>query len=337
MVGHQKEQLRKDGKPGQFKKPKKPEKKKYTGPKYEKPIRQRDLAPTSSGAEMNYRDRMVMYQLQREQEGLKPLKRRRREADTYGLAPTEVIRAKDADEFNTEKREGESMEKFENRLRMERLRKEKALRSAFVKQSSEAKQEYRREKRRLKSEKKAHLASEAEKDRRYDGSVEKIAFGERVDRPPSFDDIVLPGDHKGNQLDAGKLSNLEKLQRALTNMEKDTKRKTRMDAAEDQAAAAEQVDDNDPMVQMMRAQEKKMKEQQREKQLKEARERQRAVEVEKARLQAQLAYQQMKTKRGNSANLSSLQGIGSQLGRASSQASKDLQSVDGGVFHMGRK
>eukprot|EP00461_Guttulinopsis_vulgaris_P004595 UN04597 len=260
---------------------------------------------------------------------------RRRKADTRGLAPEDIVRVKDVDEYKTEKRESESIEKFELRVRMEQIRKEKVA-NKFEKHASAAKQEYRRNKRALKQEKKLKKLEEEEKDKAFYGKPEQIKFGEVVHRPPSFDDIVLPGE-KGNQLDGKRMSNLEKLQKALSSMEKDTKKKQKalhlgepLDDEEDKA------DENDPMVQLMRQQEKKMKEAQREKQLKEAREKQRAVEIEKAKLQAQMAYQQMKNKRGNNPSLSSLAGIGATLRQATSQAMRDLNSVDGGVYHHGR-
>lgn len=327
---------------------KKPPIKVYRPPKHAKAVRQFDLAPEQAIGHrvnnMTRKEREVQFQMS----GIRPQKKHRRRADTQGLDRLVVKKIKEKNaaeeipvEFKTAVRENESVEKYEHRLRMEQLRIQRGM-SDYGSKTSERKLEYKRDRRAQKQVKKVARLREDEKDEDFTGHTEHVAFGEVVERPPSFADMVLPGETltlAGAQKRRPE-TNLELLQMAL----KTANSSVRNQFGGDNNDHNDDDDDNgmedDPRKREFLAQQRKQKQKEREALLKVAREKQRQVDLEKAKLQAQAAYQQLKNKRGGDskgkASMGSLTASTQTIYQAGVKAMRDLHSVDGGVYHHGK-
>jgi len=131
-----------------------------------------------------------------------------------------------------------------------------------------------------------------------------------ADRPPSFDDITLPTNKKA----AARSSNLAILNEALARANADVKAKYAI--AEDE----EEEEDNEDAP-------KRVSKEERAKMLAEARAKQRKAEVEKIRLQAQMAYRELKSRRGHK-GMSALAVHGETLRQGAQSAMQNLQNVD---------
>jgi uncharacterized protein with PIN domain len=273
-----------------------------------------DLAPSSSRSNsLTRREREIQEQMQKQRRGEKYVKK---------VTKQPKVEALPVPEFKTELRENESMRDFENRLRMERLRIERGM-GTFEHKTSQRRLDYKRERRQEKAEKKRAKKAGEEKDDEFTGSTDHIAFGDRVERPPCFEDLALPGDAfmKLNRTKKEE-SNLEKLQKALKTANSDVR---------SQFSNVENPTETDEQRKIRI----KLQQEERKKLLDQAREQQRQVTVEKARIQAQEAYKQLKSKRGGSTvNIGNLTAHTSTIYAAGVKAAKN--SLDGGVYHHGR-
>ena len=132
------------------------------------------------------------------------------------------------------------------------------------------------------------------------------------------------------------MSNLEKLQLAL----KTTNSSIKTVSGDNSDGEDSGDETTDPLKLAILAQKKKEKQVERERLLKIAREKQREVDLEKARLQAQAAYRQLKDKRGGASgsrvHMGTLTSTTKTIYQAGVKAMRDLHSVDGGVYHHGR-
>jgi hypothetical protein len=148
--------------------------------------------------------------------------------------------------------------------------------------------------------------------------------------------LKIGGIGKGSAQNS-QMSNLEKLQLALKSTNSSIKTVSGDNSDDDDDSGDETTD---PLKLSILAQKKKEKQAEREKLLKIAREKQREVDLEKARLQAQAAYRQLKNKRGGESgtkvHMGTLTSTTKTIYQAGVKAMRDLHSVDGGIYHHGR-
>lgn len=326
----------------------------FRAPKYQKAVRQYDLAPTGE----DYIDTKTK-QIIRQKMGAAPTKRRK--ADTKGLEPELKLKSAPSIKLKAEIRPGETLQRFENRLKLEKERVERAQLSGFddVRVSSR-RIEYKRDRRHDKADRKRAKETDKALDDHFRGSAEKIAFGDVVQRPPSFADLKLPG---AVSLEPKRMSNLEKLSKALdtatTQVQQEVKSlrndNVRLQAMVDNDDSENDSDDDylyDKTEQKLRQQRRILKQldlQKRQAQqadraraLEDARKSHHALELEKMRYQSQLAYQQMKAKRSKTsastgASMADLTRATDGIRREDRSAMKTLSDVDGGVYHHGRR
>jgi hypothetical protein len=240
-----------------------------------------------------------------------------RKADKRGLPEAERIESKPAPKYETELRDGESMIAFLNRLNKEKndhMRENKKT----LRATNPRKIAYNKERRMRAAEKILDKKIDEQKEKEFYGVRERIAFGDIVERPPSFDDISLPTNKKA----AARSSNLAILTKALAQADADVKAKYG-DLVDATGAEEEEQEEDEEAAKRPR----KISQQERAKLLADARQNQRKAEVEKARLQAQMAYRDLKAKRGHK-GMAALATHGETLRVSTQTAMQALQSVD---------
>lgn len=177
------------------------------------------------------------------------------------------------------------------------------------------------------------------KEEEFKGKVERIPFGEVVDRPPSFDDLKLPGD---SALDKPKkLSNTDKLAKALQEADPTVRAKYQglLGNKGDVASRGKLLDDQGYLRQHLDKTLDTSKgsapitKADRERLLREAREKKRQAELEKTRQSAMAAYADLKQKRAGEskrkkAGMSSLTFSTMQIKEGAMQAAKDLADFE---------